>query len=123
MSRDFTYIDDLITSIHLLIDRIPLLKYNSKNKIKNDSISNFAPYRVVNIGNSQKVSLMQFIKVLEKTIGKKAIKNYLAMQQGDVKITFANSDLLNRLISYRPNIDIEYGLEKFVKWYLDYHKI
>ena len=66
---------------------------------------------------------MQFIRVLEKKIGKKAIKNYLALQQGDVKITLAKSDLLNRLISFKPNTNIEYGLEKFVEWYLDYHKI
>lgn len=119
MTRDFTYIDDLVNSIHLLINRIPSLK----NKIKGDTISSFAPYRVVNIGNSQKVTLMQFIRVLEKKIGKKAIKNYLAMQQGDVKRTLAKSDLLNRLISYKPNTNIEYGLEKFVEWYLDYYKI
>ena len=86
-------------------------------------VSQVCSYRVVNIGNSQKVNLMQFISVLEKKIGKKAIKNYLAMQQGDVKITLAKSDLLNKLISFRPNTNIEYGLEKFVEWYLDYHKI
>ena len=112
----------ILLSIYLLIHRI-LLKYNSNNKIEGDSISSFAPYRVVNIGNSQKVTLMQFIRVFEKKIGKKAIKNYLALQQGDVKITLAKSDLLNRLISFKPNTKIEYGLEKFVEWYLDYHKI
>ena len=123
MIRDFTYIDDLVKSIHLLIDETPLLKYNSKNKIEKDGMSSFAPYRIVNIGNSQEVTLMQFIRALEKQIGKKAIKNYLGMQQGDVKITLAKSDLLNRLICFRPNTTIEYGLKKFVEWYLDYHEI
>lgn len=125
MIRDFTYIDDLSKAIQLLLEIIPPLKKNrSKFKIiENDSLSLQAPFRIVNVGNSKKVNLMEFINILEKKIGKKAKKKYKPFQQGDVPTTLASSDLLKQLTGFKPNTDIDFGLEKFVNWFRSYHKI
>ena len=120
MSRDFTYIDDLINGIHLLIDTIPIkLKSNEIS----DSKSHVAPFRVVNIGNAQPAQLMDFITAIEKTIGRKAVKNLLPMQAGDVKSTWADTSLLAGLTAYKPNTDLSTGVQKFVEWYRDYYYI
>jgi UDP-glucuronate 4-epimerase len=121
MFRDFTYIDDLVQSIKLLINKIP--ETSLSNKISNiDSISNIAPYRVVNIGNSNTVNLMDFIKTIEEILGKKAIYNFMPMQKGDVKATWADTSLLKELINYRPQTSIKLGIKKFIEWYLEYYE-
>ena len=107
MSRDFTYIDDLVNGMRLLIDavpRSPQLAYH--DSAENDSISNVAPFRVVNIGNSEPSQLLNFIDAIEECIGRKAIKNFMPMQAGDVPATWADILLLKELTGYEPNVDL-----------------
>ena len=122
MYRDFTYIDDIVSSINLLMKAIPNHKKKSK-KSKIDSLSQVAPFRVVNIGNSKKIKLLDFIKAIENTLEKKAIRNYMPMQKGDVHSTLANTNLLKKLTGSKPKINLNEGVKKFVKWYLDYYKL
>ena len=122
MFRDFTYIDDLVNGIRLLIDANPKNLSNQK-KINGDSLSPVAPFRVVNIGNSKKIKLIDFIDEIEKIIGKKAIRNFMPMQKGDVTATWADSSLLQNLTGYTPKTDFREGISKFVNWYRDYYKI
>ena len=119
MYRDFTYIDDVIKSIELLINKYPSIK---KKKIKKDSLSNVAPFRIVNIGNQKKIYLKDFIYEIEKQLRKKAIKNYMPMQKGDVKETLSDTKLLYKLTNYRPKINYKNGVKHFVRWYIDYYK-
>ena len=119
MSRDFTFIDDLIESIFRLSKSIP----NLRKKFKNDSLSNIAPYRIVNIGNSKKIKLMEMIKAIEEKLNKKSKKNFLPMQTGDVKETLADITLLKEITSYSPKTSIEEGVSKFIEWYLKYYKL
>ena len=120
MYRDFTYVDDIVNSIFLLINKVPNLK--QLGKIKNDSLSPVAPFRVLNIGNTHKVFLLNFINELEKQIGIKAIRNYMPMQKGDVKMTLSDTSLLKKLTSYNPKTNYKTGIKKFLKWYLYYYK-
>ena len=123
MYRDFTYVEDLVRGIRLLIDAAPV-RPESKNEIaEGDSLSPVAPFRVVNIGNSDKVRLMDFIEAIEDALGKKAIRNYMPMQMGDVPATWADTSLLQNLTGYKPQTDIRTGLAKFVEWYRQYYKI
>lgn len=119
MRRDFTYIDDLIQAIDKLI-YLPPEKGNAVSKF--DSLSPVAPWRVVNIGNSKPVSLMEYIECLEKNLGCVAIKNFMPMQSGDVKATYAQNQLLNSLIQFTPSTDIEFGVRKFSEWFLEHNK-
>ena len=121
MYRDFTYIDDIVKSISSLIKVIPKNK-KKVNLRKIDSISNVAPFRVVNIGNSTKVKLIDFIKEIERVLGKKAICNYMPLQRGDVPKTIANTNLLKKLTNTRPKVNFKEGVRKFVEWYLEYYK-
>ena len=120
MYRDFTYIDDVTKSIELLINKMP--KLNSKTKFKNDSISNVAPFRIVNIGNQKRVYLKDFIKTIEIKLGKKAIKNYISMQKGDVKTTLSDTKLLQQLTKYKPKIVYKIGISRFINWYKNYFR-
>lgn len=120
MERDFTYIDDLVKAIFLLTLKIPSKLKNSL-KFKNDSISSVAPYRIVNIGNARPINLLDFIALLEKALGKKAKKNFLDMQDGDVYKTHSDVKLLLYLIGYQPKTTIEEGINKFVSWYKQYY--
>ena len=104
MKRDFTYIDDLVKSIYLLIDCVPK-KNNPISKL--DTLSAVAPWRVVNIGNSKAEELLKFINEIEDCLGAVAIRNYLPMQKGDVEETFADCNLLFSLTGYRPNTEIK----------------
>ena len=119
MYRDFTFIDDIVNGICALINKAPNLKL--LGKIKNDSLSPVAPFRILNIGNTRKVYLLDFIDALEKELGKKAIRNYMPMQKGDVKITLSDTTLLRKLTGYNPKINYKTGIKKFLKWYLDYY--
>jgi UDP-glucuronate 4-epimerase len=118
MYRDFTYIDDLVHGIKLLIDVIPSIDKNISNL---DSLSSVAPYRVVNIGNSNKIKLLDFIKAIEENLGKKAIRNYMPMQKGDVTATWADASLLNNLTGYAPQTILKDGVSQFIKWYREYY--
>lgn len=121
MFRDFTYIDDLVRGIRLLIDSVPL-RPESKDEIKpGDSLSPVAPYRIVNIGNSNKVRLLDFVDAIEDRLGKKAIRNYRPMQIGDVPATWADATLLRTLTGYRPQTDFRDGIARFVEWFRDYY--
>jgi UDP-glucuronate 4-epimerase len=121
MYRDFTYVDDLVRGIRLLIDVIPK-RPDSKDQIEpGDSLSPVAPYRVVNIGNSEKIRLLDFIDAIETSLGKKAIRNYMDMQIGDVPATWADASLLKHLTGYQPQTDFRDGIDQFVAWYRDYY--
>ena len=98
MYRDYTYIDDIVDEIYKIIYKIP--KANKKHK--NDSISNIAPFRILNIGNTKKIYLLNFIN-FRKRIGIKAIKNYMPMQKGDVQSTLSDSNLLKKITGYNPH--------------------
>ncbi len=121
MYRDFTYVDDLVRGIRLLIDVPPVRPDSAEDIAEGDSLSPAAPWRVVNIGNGDKVRLMDFVKAIEEAVGKKAIRNYMPMQMGDVPATWANNDLLQELTGYRPQTDFKDGIARFVEWFRDYH--
>src|SRR3972149_3062688 len=122
MKRDFTYIDDIVEGIFRLVKKIPSPN-KEWNGEKPDPSSSFAPYKLYNIGNNQPVELSRFIEVLEECIGKKAKKNFLPMQPGDVYETFADIEDLTKNVGFKPKTDIKKGLENFVSWYKDYYNI
>jgi UDP-glucuronate 4-epimerase len=117
--RDFTYIDDLVEGIRRLMDTPPALGETAN---RTDSLSPVAPYRLVNIGNSTPVKLMDYIEAIERHIGREAKKNRVDMQPGDVKQTYADVTLLKDLTGYTPSTDIDTGIAKFVDWYRNYYK-
>lgn len=121
MYRDFTYVGDLVRAIRLLIDTAPVRPAAVGDIDPGDSLSPVAPYRVVNIGNSDKVSLLDFIEAIEDRLGKKAIRNYMPMQMGDVPATWADASLLQHLTGYRPQTDYRDGISNFVEWFRDYY--
>jgi UDP-glucuronate 4-epimerase len=121
MWRDFTYVEDLVRGIAGLIDAVPQRPEEPQDIEPGDSLSPVAPFRVVNIGNSDKVRLLDFIDAIEAEIGKKAIRNYLPMQQGDVPATWADASLLQSLTGYRPQTPFREGVARFVRWYRDYY--
>lgn len=121
MYRDFTYVDDLVKAISLLMEQKPSHSKEQK-KLPNDSLSPAAPYRVVNIGNSDKVKLMDFIEAIEDNLDTTAIKNYMPMQTGDVPATWANTDLLKSLTGYQPDTNYRDGIQKFTKWFREYYE-
>jgi UDP-glucuronate 4-epimerase len=120
MYRDFTYVDDLVRAIRLLIDAVPERPDNGVVP-EGDSLSPVAPFRIVNIGNSDKVRLLDFIDAIEDCLGKRAIRNYMPMQMGDVPATWADASLLQRLTGYSPQTDFRDGIAKFVEWFRKYH--
>lgn len=120
MYRDFTYVKDLVRGIRLLIDAAPV-RPADKVVPTGDSLSPVAPFRVVNIGNSDKVRLLDFVDAIEEELGQKAIRNYMPMQTGDVPATWANADLLQALTGYKPQTDIKDGIHDFVTWFRDYY--
>ena len=119
MYRDYTYIDDIIDGVLKLINKVPSTK--SKKKYKNDSLSPVAPFRIVNIGNTKKIYLMDFINTLERELNIKAKKKYLPMQKGDVHSTLSDSSLLKRITGYNPKTNYKNGIKRFVSWYLDFY--
>ena len=121
MLRDFTYVDDLVKAIFLLTSKEPKKVIERKDCIKNDNISAVAPFRVVNIGNSAPINLLDFIKELENVLGKDAKKNFLAMQDGDVEKTHSDINLLRALTGFEPKINIREGISHFIKWYRSYY--
>lgn len=120
MYRDFTYVDDLVRAIRLLIDAVPERPASRADIIAGDSLSHVAPFRIVNIGNNDKVRLLDFIEAIEASLGIEAIRNYMPMQTGDVPATWADASLLERLTGYRPATNFRDGIANFVAWFRDY---
>jgi len=121
MVRDFTYIDDLVKSVFLLTSKIPSKANKIKDIIKNDSISDVAPFRIVNIGNSQPINLLDYVRELEYVLGKVAKKKFLGMQDGDIHKTHSNINLLKALTGFEPKTNMREGISRFVKWYRSYY--
>ena len=122
MFRDFTYIDDLVHGIRLLMDVPPVRPEPGADVAPGDSLSAVAPYRVVNIGNSNAVRLLDFVDTIEAELGIEARRNYLPMQKGDVPATWADATLLQSLTGYQPRTDIKDGIAAFVRWFRDYYQ-
>ena len=121
MWRDFTFVTDLVRGIRLLIDAPPVKPESADAIEPGDSLSPAGPFRVVNIGNSDKVRLLDFVEAIETSLGKQAIRNYMPMQMGDVPATWADASLLQRLTGYKPQTDYRDGVAQFVTWYRDYY--
>jgi len=119
--RDFTYIDDIVEGVIRTLDKVPEPNPNWSGDAP-DSATSYAPYRLYNIGNNQPVELMRYIEVLEDCLGKKAEKNLLPLQPGDVPGTYADVDNLVRDVGYKPSTPIEEGIARFVDWYKAYYK-
>ncbi|MBR9864777.1 MAG: NAD-dependent epimerase/dehydratase family protein [Rhodobacteraceae bacterium] len=125
MERDFTYVTDLVRAISLLVKAPPPRVAERENwtPLENDSLSPAAPFRVVNIGNSDKVRLLDFVDEIEQAIGRKIARNYMDMQPGDVPATWADCELLKQLVGYAPETDVHDGVRAFVDWYRDYYSV
>ena len=120
MQRDFTYIDDIVEGVVRVIHKIP--KENDQWKASNSNASqSSAPYKIYNIGNSKPVQLMRFIEAIENELGKKAIKEFLPIQPGDVPTTFADVSDLIRDTGYQPSTSVEEGVRRFIQWYKQYY--
>ena len=120
MKRDFTYIDDVVEAVVRLVDRVPEPN-PAWSGAAPDAASSTAPWRIYNIGNNNPVELKEFVSVLEKELGKKAKRELLPMQPGDVPATYADVDDLMREVDFRPSTSIAEGIAKFVAWYRAYH--
>ena len=120
MYRDFTYIDDVVKGITSLLNKPPNLK--QLNKYRNDSLSPIAPFRILNIGNTKKVYLLDFILVLEKELKVKAKRNYMPLQKGDVKVTLSDTNLLKQITGYKPQTNYKIGIKRFLSWFKSYYK-
>lgn len=123
MYRDFTYVDDLVRGIHLLIGAVPPPVEGRGDVVAGDSLSPVAPWRVVNIGNSRKVRLLDFVEEIEAATGVTATRNYMGMQPGDVPATWADASLLKALTGYQPETELREGVAQFVQWYRDYYGV
>ncbi|MCE4950834.1 MULTISPECIES: NAD-dependent epimerase [Staphylococcaceae] len=122
MMRDFTYVDDIVEAISRLVKKPaqPNPEWSGANP---DPSSSYAPYKIYNIGNNSPVRLMEFVEAIENKLGKKAKKNYMDLQPGDVPETYANVDDLFKNIDFKPETTIQDGVNQFVDWYIDYYSI
>ncbi|MDN2664233.1 NAD-dependent epimerase [Psychromonas sp. 14N.309.X.WAT.B.A12] len=120
MKRDFTYIDDIVEGIIRIQDVVPVRNADNPNTSPS---SGKAPYKVFNIGNNEPIALMTFIESIEKAAGKEAKKNFMPMQAGDVPATFADIDSLKEEVGFKPDTNIEFGMQQFVDWFKDYYKV
>lgn len=122
MQRDFTYIDDIVEGIVRIAEQ-PATPDPCWSPASPAPGSSFAPYRIYNLGNNRPVELLRFIEILEKKLGKAAVKNFLPMQPGDVPATFADVDALSDAIGFKPSTSLEDGLGRFVDWFQSYYKL
>jgi UDP-glucuronate 4-epimerase len=120
MSRDFTYVDDIVDGIIKVLDKPASSSQDFDASQPNPSLSS-APYRIYNIGNNAPVSLMEFIETIEVSLGKKAEKNFMEMQAGDVESTYADTTALINEFNYKPYTPLKEGVDAFVKWYKDFY--
>jgi UDP-glucuronate 4-epimerase len=120
--RDFTYVADIVEGVVRALDRVakPNEQWDSESP---DPGTSRAPYRIYNIGNQQPVELLRYIEVLEKCLGRKAERNLVPLQPGDVPDTWADVEDLVNDVGYRPSTPVEQGVRRFVDWYLDYYKL
>ncbi|MBS0373465.1 MAG: NAD-dependent epimerase [Proteobacteria bacterium] len=118
--RDFTYVDDIVSGVIGALDRPAAADPVWSSDAPDPATSN-APYRLYNIGNQQPVELMRYIELIEECLGRKAEKNYLPLQVGDVPATWADIDDLARDVGYEPSTPVEVGIRRFVDWYLEYY--
>lgn len=120
MQRDFTYIDDIVEGVVRILEKMPGPD-PAFERASPDPASSHAPYRIYNIGNHRPVELMTFIETIEKAVGKKAIRNMLPMQPGDVEATYADIEELGQAVGFEPNTPLDEGVGRFVAWYKSYH--
>ena len=122
MVRDFTFVDDIVTGVIGAFDHSPQVtpSWDTDNP---DPATSYAKYRVFNIGNNKPVQLMEYVEAIEEALGKKAIKNFLPMQAGDVPSTCADVSELERVTGFKPNTSVKEGVRRFVDWYRAYYKI
>jgi UDP-glucuronate 4-epimerase len=121
-ARDFTYIDDIVEGVIATLDKVAMPNPNWDGA-EPDPASSTAPYRLYNIGNHQPVELMYFIECIERAVGKKALKNLLPAQPGDVARTYADVDALAADIGFQPRMPIEEGIRRFVEWYREFYRV
>jgi len=121
MQRDFTYVDDIVEGVVRVLDK-PASPNNNFDTANPDPSTSNAPYAVYNIGNHQPVELMKFIETIENALGKKANKNMLPMQPGDVLATFAETSDLRENFGFAPSTPLEVGIEKLIEWHVEYYK-
>ncbi len=119
LSRDFTHVDDIVEGIVRVADRPPVGDANWRGQTD----ASPAPYRLFNIGNGSPVRLLDFVEAIETVLGKRAIRNMLPMQPGDVLATWADTEALFEATGYRPKVGLTEGVESFVKWYREYYRI
>ncbi|MCO5144074.1 MAG: NAD-dependent epimerase [Oligoflexia bacterium] len=122
MKRDFTYVDDIVEGVTRISRKVPE-KNSNWDANRPDPATSSAPYIVYNIGNNNPVELMRYIEAIESAIGKKAQKNMMPMQAGDVPSTYANVDALIADAGFKPSTSVEEGVKKFVDWYRNYYKV
>ena len=121
LTRDFTYIDDVIETIFRLLKKPP---FQSSSALRVKAISNFScPHKIFNVGNGKEVNLLDFIQTLEQIIGIDAIKSFESMQLGDVHKTLANTSLIKDWIGFVPRTDLKFGLKKFIDWYREFYSL
>jgi UDP-glucuronate 4-epimerase len=119
--RDFTYIDDIVAGVLAAVDHLAAPDPHFKASSPDPSTS-YAPYRIYNIGNQRPVKLLRYIEVLERCLGRTAVKNLMPMQLGDLQDTWADVSALARDVGYRPSTELEVGVKRFADWYLDYYR-
>src|SRR5690606_12924406 len=122
MKRDFTYVDDIVEAIARLVPKAPKPD-NAWSGMAPDPSSRFAPYRIYNIDNNKPVELLKFIQIIEEKLGKKAVMNFMPLQDGDVPETYADVDDLMREVDFKPSTPIETGIGNFIAWYREYYKV
>ncbi|MBF0464060.1 MAG: NAD-dependent epimerase [Nitrospirae bacterium] len=120
MNRDFTYIDDIIEGVIRVMEKVPEPSPAWSGENPDPSIS-YAPYKLYNIGNNKPIKLLNFIEIIEELLNKKAFKDFLPLQPGDVSSTYANIDALTQSFDFRPQTPIREGIKNFIYWYADYY--
>ena len=122
MRRDFTYVDDIVEGVARLLPHVaqPNPRWNGDNP---DTATSYAPYRLYNIGNNSPVKLLDFIEAIEESLGKKAEKNFMPLQDGDVPATYADVDDLMQAVDFKPSTELKVGVQNFVDWYKEYYRV